>query len=60
MKNYLLMWILLTLLLFAGLYVLLCGWAALPISIMSITFVAYKKFVFNLRNISYNYVQASL
>lgn len=40
MKNYLLMWILLTLLLFAALYVLLCGWAALPISSISVLFAA--------------------
>ena len=40
MKNYLLMWILLTLLLFAGLYVLLCGWAALPISSISVLVAA--------------------
>jgi type IV secretory pathway TraG/TraD family ATPase VirD4 len=40
MKNYLLMWILLTLLLFAGLYVLLCGWAALPISSIEVLFAA--------------------
>lgn len=40
MKNYLLMWILLTLLLFAVLYLMLCGWGALPISSIMVLFAA--------------------
>ena len=40
MKNYILIWILLTLLLFAALYVMLCGWAALPISSIAVLFIA--------------------
>ena len=40
MKNYLLLWILLTLLLFAALYVLLCGWAALPVPSITILLAA--------------------
>lgn len=40
MKSYLLLWILLSALLGAALYVLLCGWAALPVSSIAILFVA--------------------
>lgn len=40
MKNYILIWILLTVLLFAALYVMLCGWAALPISSIAVLFLA--------------------
>ena len=40
MKNYLLMWILLTLILFGVLYLWLFGWAALPISAVSVLGIA--------------------
>lgn len=40
MKSYLLLWVLLSVLLGAALYVLLCGWAALPVSSIAILFAA--------------------